>query len=221
MKKAILYVVWAFILASFVISGYMYYHRPQKPLVLETPQQTEQISPEIPSDNNQELKSLLVKYIMTKNSKMFKSMANIIVENTFKYADKYNINPLTLIFVMDVESDFDVFAISRTGAIGLCQINPNVWLYSKDNKYGLKTIGINTKRELYDPQQNIKAGAYILSFYLKQCMKSDNPYKCALKKYFGGNYNSYFNKIKMASGDWYFFYENNKLKENTNIQEVK
>lgn len=65
---------------------------------------------------------------------------------------KYGIDYETLISIMYKESTFNASAVGG-GAIGLCQISPV-------NLPNLNKIGITN---LYDPYENITAGAYILS----------------------------------------------------------
>lgn len=148
----------------------------------------------------------LSEFIKYRNYKIYDKLVDLIIESTLKYGDEYNVPYKLLIFVMDVESDFRPDVVSKAGAIGLMQIMPKVWL-DKDNKNKLQNIGITKAKQLYDPELNIKAGSYILSLYIKQC---NNDYSCALKKYFGGNYKSYYNKVVYSAGE-YFFFKNKKM----------
>lgn len=71
------------------------------------------------------------------------------------YADHYKLDPALLKAVIKAESGFDAEATSRKGAIGLMQVMPS-----------------NAKRlrvgDLYDPIQNIRAGAKHLRQLLDQ-----------------------------------------------------
>jgi len=167
---------------------------PQEKIIIETVN--------ILEDSN-----LMQEYIIWENYKVYPKLAEEIVEMAYKYSGDYNVDALTLLFMMQVGSDFQYNAVSSSGAIGLMQINPKVWL-SDENKNSLKHIGINKQKELYDPEKNIKAGAYILSIYLSQC---NGEYACALKKYFDGNYKVYVDRIKYTAGNYYFFIKNKKV----------
>jgi len=148
----------------------------------------------------------LSEFIKYRNYKVDDKLVELIINATIQYGKEYDVPYKLLIFVMDVESDFRPDVVSKAGAIGLMQIMPKVWL-DKDNKNKLQNIGITKTKQLYDPELNIKAGSYILSLYIKQC---NNDYSCALKKYFGGSYKSYYNKVVYSAGE-YFFFKNKKM----------
>ena len=72
-----------------------------------------------------------------------------------KYAKEYNVPESLILSVIQAESGFNPNAESHCGAKGLMQLMPGT---AKDN-------GVT---DVYDPEQNIKAGVKILSKYLKQ-----------------------------------------------------
>ena len=83
-------------------------------------------------------------------------------ENLQKYAynmcKKYGVPYLVFLGLMRTESNFRSNAKSSTGDYGICQINISNLSYLK------RKLGIT---DLFDPYQNIKAGAYWLSRYYK------------------------------------------------------
>lgn len=87
--------------------------------------------------------------------------------------------------IIKVESNGDAKAVSNKGAIGLMQIRYSVW------KKELKKQGIiKTRKCLFNPEKNVKAGKFILASYIK---KSPNL-EIALYKYSGGS-KAYYNKV--------------------------
>ena len=74
----------------------------------------------------------------------------------FESASKNSVDPLMILSVMKVESQFDYRAMSPTGAIGLMQIIHS-WHKEKTTKAGL-----------FDPKNNIDVGAQILKEYSAQ-----------------------------------------------------
>jgi len=70
-------------------------------------------------------------------------------------ATRVNLHPELVLAVIDVESNFDRFAISNAGAIGLMQIMP----------FWLKEIG-RPDDNLVDARTNLRMGCTILKYYL-------------------------------------------------------
>jgi len=141
-------------------------------------------------------KEVMIKFIMKKNPKIYRSLALSITNNIIKYEKQYNLPTYIMLFLMDVESDFRVFIVSKSHAVGLCQINWKVWL----NELKEKKI-ITNLRDLYDPERNINAGSYILAKYLNQY----KSLKKGLQAYFGKvNGKTYFEKILKSAGEFYF-----------------
>ena len=71
-----------------------------------------------------------------------------------KVAGKYRIDPELVHFVIRAESNYDVFAISPKGAMGLMQLMPATAL-----QYGVKNV--------FDPAQNIEGGVRYLGDLVK------------------------------------------------------
>jgi len=77
-----------------------------------------------------------------------------------KYAVEYGISPSFLSAIIKCESSFDARAVSRVNARGLMQIMPDTgtWLASRLN---LKNYQPDA---LFDPETNIRFGAFYLSY---------------------------------------------------------
>jgi soluble lytic murein transglycosylase-like protein len=85
-------------------------------------------------------------------------------------AGKYRIDPELVHIVIRAESNYDVFAISSAGAMGLMQLMPDTAL-----QYGVKNV--------FDPAQNIEGGVR----YLKDLVKLyDGKTKLVLAAYNAG-----------------------------------
>lgn len=74
-----------------------------------------------------------------------------------------------LISMLAVESKIDIHVKSEPGTIGPSQIVASVW-----RKQLLKKLHYDIRK----PEDNVKAGAYILSVYKKECGTWDNAVKC-------------------------------------------
>ncbi len=80
-----------------------------------------------------------------------------LLETVHREAERLNIPPELVLAVIDVESDFDRFAISSAGARGYMQVMP----------FWLQKIG-RPADNLFNPQVNIRVGCMILRYYLDQ-----------------------------------------------------
>ncbi len=79
-----------------------------------------------------------------------------ILKHVHQEATRAELQPELVLSVIEVESNFDRYAISWVGARGLMQIMP----------FWLKEIG-HPKDNLFDIQTNLRFGCTILSYYLK------------------------------------------------------
>ncbi len=82
-----------------------------------------------------------------------------------RYSTEYSIDETLVYAIIKTESSFDPEAVSDAGAIGLMQIMPDTfrWLQTKTpEKEKLSS------EALYDPETNIKYGAFFLSLLLKE-----------------------------------------------------
>lgn len=106
-------------------------------------------------------------------------------------ARRANLHPELVLAVIDVESNFDRFAISKAGAQGLMQVMP----------FWLKEIG-KPRDSLFNVRTNLRMGCTILKYYLK---KEKGDLTRALARYNGslGRY-KYPNKVfKFLNKRWY------------------
>jgi soluble lytic murein transglycosylase len=71
------------------------------------------------------------------------------------HAQRHRLEPALLRAVIKAESDFDPYAVSRAGAVGLMQLMPH-------------TAGRLDVRDSYDPEDNIGGGARYLRYLLNR-----------------------------------------------------
>ena len=107
-------------------------------------------------------------------------------------AVRNDISPQLVLALIQVESNFDRFAISKVGAQGLMQIMP----FWKD------AIG-HEEDNLFDPATNIKYGCAILKIYLK---REDQNIRTALARYHGSYPKDYYARrvIKAWQERWLY-----------------
>jgi hypothetical protein len=135
----------------------------------------------------QEVKEVLYKLKLTnwvfKNSeRITQDTAKQIVEETFKVD-----HPVLVLAVINIESEFNPSAVSRTGAMGLGQIMYSHWGPELE-KQGI----IKNKKDLFGIKENIRATSYILKVLME---KSDGDIIKTLKLYLGEHQYRYNSKI--------------------------
>ena len=114
-----------------------------------------------------------------------------LLRQIHREATRADLHPELVLAVIDVESNFDRFAISRAGAQGLMQVMP----------FWLKEIG-QPRDSLFNVRTNLRMGCTILKYYLK---KEKGDLTRALARYNGslGRY-KYPNKVfKLLNKRWY------------------
>ncbi len=114
-----------------------------------------------------------------------------LLRQIHREARKANLHPELVLAVIDVESNFDRFAISKAGAQGLMQVMP----------FWLKEIG-QPRDSLFNVRTNLRMGCTILKYYLE---KEKGDLTRALARYNGslGRY-KYPNKVfKLLNKRWY------------------
>jgi soluble lytic murein transglycosylase-like protein len=79
-----------------------------------------------------------------------------ILKAVHQQAIRADIPPELVLAVIDVESDFDRFAISSASALGLMQIMP----------FWVKELGHDDKNQLFEIEFNLLLGCHILKYYL-------------------------------------------------------
>ncbi len=114
-----------------------------------------------------------------------------LLRQIHREAKRAELHPELVLAVIDVESNFDRFAISRAGAQGLMQVMP----------FWLKEIG-KPRDSLFNVRTNLRMGCTILKYYLN---KEKGDLTRALARYNGslGKF-KYPNKVfKLLNKRWY------------------
>jgi soluble lytic murein transglycosylase-like protein len=106
-------------------------------------------------------------------------------------ASRAQVPPQLVLALIQVESKFDPYAVSRSGAVGLMQIMP----------FWLKLIG-RPDDSLVHVETNLRMGCTILKYYLQ---KSHGDIREALQRYNGATVGiDYSDKVlKALSNRWY------------------
>lgn len=110
-----------------------------------------------------------------------------LLKMVYQYATHSGLTPELVLAVIEVESHFDNFAVSRVGAQGLMQVMPfwkNEIGRSEDNLTHIAT--------------NLNYGCRILQFYLH---KENGKLLSALARYNGSSNFRYSNKVRRAWQD--------------------
>jgi len=94
-----------------------------------------------------------------------------ILKIAHREATRFNLDPMLVLAVINVESNFDRFAVSNAGARGLMQVMP----------FWIDVIG-QPQDNLFDIETNLRYGCAILSLYLQ---KEKNDTTRALARYNG------------------------------------
>ncbi|HEY7672135.1 MAG TPA: lytic transglycosylase domain-containing protein [Gammaproteobacteria bacterium] len=79
-----------------------------------------------------------------------------ILKTVHQQATRAEVPPELVLAVIDIESEFDRFAISSASALGLMQIMP----------FWVKELGQTDKNKLFDIDFNVLLGCRILKYYL-------------------------------------------------------
>lgn len=119
--------------------------------------------------------------IIMRDGKVPENVARKYTMWIFEASHKHNVDPITILSVMSVESSFKQDAVSGANAIGLLQI---IHFWHKEK---------TTQVALFDPKNNIDVGVRILREYTKRS-KSETE---MLLRYNGtlGKSNKYANKV--------------------------
>lgn len=104
------------------------------------------------------------------NPRLSKSQVEEITLSILTYSDYYKIDPRLVIALIIAESNFNISATSRKGAMGLGQLMPST----------ARGLGVTNP---YDPQQNIAACIKVMSGHLS---KYDGRLSLALSAYNAG-----------------------------------
>ena len=126
-------------------------------------------------------------YITTNYSKVPVEVASVIAHRVVKLCGIYNINISLIVGMMEVESSFNPFAVSKVDARGLMQVMFNVWE---------KELNLKHRFDLHDVETGIETGIKVILIYLEN---SNDNLKRALQKYNGIADGSIFsNKVYKA-----------------------
>ena len=87
-----------------------------------------------------------------------------------RYASEYNLNPAYVSAIIKQESDYNPRAVSSKGAMGLMQFMPNTFDWVAPN-CGIKKTDLDA---VYEPENAIKMGCYLLRYIIRQ-IGSDDP----------------------------------------------
>jgi soluble lytic murein transglycosylase-like protein len=108
-----------------------------------------------------------------------------------KEAARAKLPPQLVLAVIQVESKFDAYAVSKAGAVGLMQIMP----------FWLKLIG-RPEDSLVHSQTNLRMGCTILKYYIT---KTHGDLRAALQRYNGATVGIDYSDqvLKALSQRWY------------------
>jgi len=162
-------------------------------------------------------------YIRAENPKISTMDVKLISQNIIKYSAKRNHDPVVILVINQVESDFNRWARSK-GNYGLMQINRTVWIKNKRNKDNLIKRGIvGRTRDLYIPYININAGTFIFQKKKEYCQNwikrgiikekgYINLFHCAVSSYNGSkNKAEYYAKVVRGLRRFYKYFHKTEL----------
>ena len=141
----------------------------------------------ITHSNNSIQKNKIIKFIQKTNKNINSVEAKYMAECFIEAGKMFNINPYLLASIAKAESTYYKNSVSRSGAIGLMQVN---WRVHEKN---LKTQfpHIKCKEDLKEIRNGILSGAYVL----KRLMQNTKDINRCLCGYLGQNSKSYVEKI--------------------------
>lgn len=137
---------------------YMYEDSTGKILLTDKPRNYKQIAYFSPSgkksitSSNKSAQSSLKSLNKTQRKKVFFTRYNSIIKQK---ASKYKLDHRLVSAVVQVESQFNPKAVSRSGAVGLMQLMPST----------AKQLGVHNA---YDPYQNIEGGTKYLRYLVER-----------------------------------------------------
>lgn len=102
----------------------------------------------------------VTKHYMETNPKLWQNLATYMAESTVAASEEFKVPLKIVVGVNTKESTADPFAESSKGAIGTSQVNFKVNADRFPN--------VTTKRDMYDPQHNIRCGTSMLQEYIEK-----------------------------------------------------
>lgn len=179
---------------SILVATTLYYNVEYKQpdiSYIRKPEKTETI---IIDDNNhytKQQRERIFKWCKSySKKKVTDSDINYIIDEVYKTSK----HPLLMLALISVESNFYKDAISKKGAQGLTQVMP-LWIPVFNKKFK-----IHNRKDLRKISKNIKAGNYILTYYIKK----EGNLPDALNKYVNGS-KSYIRKVLRRWADITFY----------------
>jgi len=125
--------------------------------------------------------------------------ANKQYDDSFKQSsNQYSLDYRLLKVVCTVESKLKYDAVSKEGAIGLCQLMPKTW-------NNIKKISKKKLNKIKDPHQSIHAAATYFNYldnFWRNIDNKENRIKLVLASYNAGEGNISRSKKKCRSGDY-------------------
>jgi hypothetical protein len=131
------------------------------------------------------------RYVSGTSQRMYPRLSREIVDCTIKYSEKYDLSPILVLAIIQTESEFYPFALSKQNAKGLMQINPAA------NEDVLIRKGIfKEPADIFDPERSIEAGCFLL----REFIDASPDFDTALDKYLGANSVPYKAQIHEVMG---------------------
>ena len=134
-------------------------------------------------------------YILKKYRTIPDVVAKEVAAQVVKLTKEEGVPFSLIVGLIEVESHFKPWAVSKKGARGLMQVMP-FWVKNKK-----VDLGIKSKYELHSIKTNIKAGIKVFKYHLKE---TDNDINKGLYFYVGKD-NTYANKVFNAMGRFEIF----------------
>ena len=135
-------------------------------------------------------------WLMTMSTRMVDLIPDLqqrmgILKLIHKEATRAKLPPELVLSVIQVESKFDAYAVSKAGAVGMMQIMP----------FWLKLIG-RPEDSLVHTQTNLRMGCTILKYYIT---KTHGDLRAALQRYNGATVGIDYSDqvLKALSQRWY------------------
>ncbi len=142
------------------------------------------------------------RYVSGASQRMYPRLSREIVDSAINYSEKYSLSPILVLAIIETESEFYPFALSKQNAKGLMQINPDA------NEDVLITKGIfKESSDVFDPERSIEAGCFLL----RQFINESPDFNTALDKYLGANSVEYKAQIHSVMGKILLFGITEKL----------
>ena len=138
--------------------------------------------------HEREARQTITEYIKDRNRHVPTSVAITIAETILEVSKDKEIAPPLVLGIIEVESEFNPYALSKAGARGLMQVMPE-WV-------GKIPTEIETKFQLHDIKTGINAGVDVFKIHLEE---SEGDISKALYYYVNKD-NTYASKVYQAIG---------------------